>query len=109
MKLNPKQIQSAMKKMGMKTEELEVEKVVFSCKNKNLVIKNPSVTKIKMGNKSTFQVMGEIEEKEKEKFNEDDIKIVVNQTGCSSEEAKKTLKDKGDIAEAIMKLKEEKK
>ena len=101
-----KQIEKAMKKMGMKTEELDVDRVVFESKKKNLVINNPLVSKIEMSGNTTFQVVGEAEEQTKEKFTKDDIEMVKEQTGCSEEDVKKALEETGDIAEAILKLKE---
>lgn len=98
-----KQIEKAMKRMGVRTEELEVESVVFNCKDKKIIIKNPSVSKIKMGGVTTFQVMGETEEKPN--ISEEDIKLIVEQTGCSHEEAGKALSETNDIAAAILKIK----
>ncbi|UCG95770.1 MAG: nascent polypeptide-associated complex protein [archaeon] len=101
---NPKQIQQAMKKMGIKSEEVDAEEVVIRCRGRNIVIKEPSVSKIKMGTQETFQVMGKVSEEPAEKFSQDDVKLVTEQTGCSEEEALKALEETGDMAEAIMKL-----
>ncbi|MCD6398851.1 MAG: nascent polypeptide-associated complex protein [Candidatus Aenigmarchaeota archaeon] len=102
---NQRQIEKAMKKMGMKTEEMNVKEVLFRGDEKEYIIRNPSVSKIEMGGTTTFQVIGNLEEKQR--FSEDDIKIIIDQTGCSPEEAKKTLNETNDIAEAILKLKKE--
>jgi len=102
---NQRQIEKAMKKMGMKTEEMDVKEVLFRGGEKEYIIRNPSVSKIEMGGTTTFQVIGKLEEKQR--FSEDDIKIITDQTGCSPEEAKETLNETNDIAEAILKLKKE--
>ncbi len=101
--LNPKQIEKAMKRMGIHTEEIDAEEVLIKCKDKDIVIKEPSVSKIKMGGNETFQIIGIVSERQKN--SEEDIKLVIEQTGCTEEEAKKALEETGDLAEAIMKLK----
>jgi len=100
--INPKQMQNAMKKMGIKQDELDAEEVIIKLKDKNLVIKNPSVSKINMQGHETFQITGDVSE---ESSNEEDIKTVMDQTECSEEEAKSALEKYDDIAEAILNLK----
>ena len=58
-----------------------------------------------MKGEKSFKVVGPSEERLKEKFGVDDIKMIVEQTGASEEDAKKALEEEGDIAAAIMKLK----
>ena len=103
--LSQKQIQKAMKRLGIQSEEISANEVVIKCDDKDIIIREPAVSKIKMGGQETFQIVGVAEEQKKEKFTEDDVNIVVEQSGCSREEAKKVLEETGDIAEAIMKLK----
>lgn len=106
--LSGKQIEKAMKKMGIKTEEIEAEEVVLKCKDKNIVISNPNVSKIIMGGQETFQISGVVSESSKEAFSKEDIDMIMGQTGCSQEEAEKALNDTGDIAAAILMLRGEK-
>jgi len=103
---NPKQIQKAMKRMGIQSEEVDAEEVLIRCRDKNIVIREPNVSKIKMGENETFQIMGEVSEVPKEKFSKDDVKLVMEQTGCSEEDALKVLDETKDMAEAILKLKD---
>ena len=99
-------MKQAMKKMGVKQEELDASEVIIKLKDKQISIKNPSVSKINMMGQESFQISGEISEENLESFNEEDIKTVVSQANCSEEEAKKALnKTKGDIAAAIIALK----
>ena len=105
MKINPKMLEKAMKQMGIKSEEIEAEEVIIKTADKEFVITNPQVTKVNMGGQESFQIIGSIEERPKEKFSEDDIKLIVEQTGCSEEEAEEALKETGDIAASIIKLK----
>ena len=95
-------MEKMMKKMGMKQEEIDAEEVIISCKHKRLIIRNPQVTKINMMGQETLQVLGDIEEEEISGFKDEDIHIVMEQTGCNIEEAKKALDEKKDIASAIL-------
>ena len=105
--LNPKQMKMAMKRIGMKQEEIEAEEVIIKQKDKQLRILNPQVIKINMMGQETLQIMGAIKEESLEKYREDDVKTVIEQTGCSEKEAKKVLEETNDLAEAILKLKGE--
>jgi|SaaInlStandDraft_3_1057020.scaffolds.fasta_scaffold00508_5 nascent polypeptide-associated complex subunit alpha len=109
--MNPKMMKQAMKRMGIKEETLEVSQVIMKVGNKELVFDNPQVSMINMMGQNTFQVVGEPVERDVDTtpdINEDDIQTVIDQTSCSEEKAKETLEEcKGDLAEAIMKLKAE--
>ena len=99
-------MEKMMKKMGLKQEEIEAEEVVISCKHKKMIIKNPQVTRVNMLGQETLQIMGEIEEIEVEDFKDEDIHMIMEQTGCNREDAKKALEEKKDIAGAILYLNE---
>lgn len=103
--MSAKQMEKMMKQMGIKTEQIEAREVVIKGRDKEIVISEPQVTKIKMAGQDTFQIMGRVSEREKEKFSEEDVKMVAEQAGVSEEEARKALEEEGDIAAAIMKLK----
>ncbi|MFB6075528.1 MAG: nascent polypeptide-associated complex protein [Candidatus Aenigmatarchaeota archaeon] len=103
--LNPKQMQKMMKKMGLKTEEIDAEEVIIKGKSKELVITNPDVTKMDIQGQEMFQVQGDVTEKEKEKFSDEDLQMIIDQTDCSKKEAKEALQETDDIAQAIMELK----
>lgn len=105
--INPKQMKMAMKKMGLKQEELDATEVIIKCKDKQLRVLNPEVTKIEAGGQESFQIVGEVQEEGIEKFSEDDIKTVVEQTECTEEEAVTALEETGDLAEAILKLRKD--
>lgn len=93
-----------MKKMGLKQEEIEAEEVIISCKHKRIIVRNPQVTKINMMGQETLQITGDIEEEEIFGFKDEDIHMVMEQTGCDREEAKKALEKEKDIAAAILYL-----
>lgn len=105
--INPKMMEKAMKKMGIKQEEIDAREVVITCYDKKIVISNPQVSKIKAMGQESFQVTGEIFEQPLEKFSKDDINTVMEQAQCSEEVARQALEETNDIAGAILKLKEE--
>lgn len=100
--VNPKLLKKAMKRMGVKQEEIDAEEVVIKCKGKNLVIRNPKVSKVNVMGQESLQISGEIEE---EKSSDDDVKTVMEKANCSIEKAKEALeKADGDLASAILSL-----
>lgn len=105
MRINPRQVEKMMKKMGMQAVPIEAEEVVIKTGDKDIVISNPQVTRVNAMGQDTFQIAGDIEERGHERFSEDDVQMVVEKTGASPEEAKQALDKAGDIASAILKLK----
>ncbi|MGD1060024.1 MAG: nascent polypeptide-associated complex protein [Methanomassiliicoccales archaeon] len=117
--MNPRQVKQAMRKLGIKTEELEdVSEVLIRTKTKQYVIKDASVTIMEMQGQKTFQIVGEpeiiaveatpaktIEGPKTLAVPEDDIKLVMEQTGASREKAIEALMaTDGQPAEAILKI-----
>ncbi|MBR9682907.1 MAG: nascent polypeptide-associated complex protein [Candidatus Aenigmarchaeota archaeon] len=105
--MGSRQMEKMMKQMGIQNEIVDAVEVIIKGKDKEIVISNPQVTKITMQGQDTYQVVGEVSEKSAESFSEEDVKMIVEQTGASEEEAKSALEETGDIAEAILKLKKE--
>jgi len=92
-----------MKQMGMAQTEIPSSRVIIEKEDGNkITINNPSVMKIKMQGQESFQISGDVSEESG--FSEDDIKVVMEKTNCSKSEAKNTLEETGDLAEAILKL-----
>jgi nascent polypeptide-associated complex subunit alpha len=105
--VDPRAMKQAMKKMGMKQEELDASAVIIFLDGKKIVFDNPSVQKIEMMGQVSFQLSGDFVEESIEdegtEIDEDSIDTVVSQTGCSREDAISALNEtKGDIAEAII-------
>lgn len=98
-------MEKMMKQMGIASEEVEASEVIIRSNGKDIIISSPQVTKIKMGGTATFQIAGEITERAVEKFSEDDVNMVIEQTGANEHAAKEALKSEGDLAKAILKLK----
>ncbi|MEM4730046.1 MAG: nascent polypeptide-associated complex protein [Thermoplasmata archaeon] len=109
--MNPRQLQMMMKRMGVTMEELDdVEEVVIRCSSRDIVIKKPSVAQITAQGQKYYQVSGEATTVERAgAVQAEDVRLVVNQTGASEEEARRALQEAGGRpAEAIMKLLEKK-
>ena len=106
MRLNPKDLERAMKKMGLQQETIDAQEVIIRTADRDLVITNPQVIKIIAMGQDSFQVTGHITEHPKNEFTEDDIKLIQDQTGASDDEIKAALHEThGDLAESILRLK----
>jgi alpha-NAC-related protein len=108
--MNPKQMQQAMKKLGMKQVDLDAIAVIIRTKKEDIIIRGPSVQRIDMMGQISYQVSGEEEhralEEEEPEIGEEDIKTVMEQADVPKEIALKALKEnKGDLAAAIISLK----
>ena len=100
-------MQGAMKKIGISQIPLDVHRVIFEMADRRLVIDEPSVIKIKMQGQESYQVTGEVKEESAKTFSKEDVKTVMEKTGKSEKEVIDFLeKNEGDIAFAIMELKE---
>lgn len=107
-RMNPRQLNQLMRKFGINVKEIEnVKKVIIQTDTKEYVFDDAEVTVMDAQGQKTYQIAGSprVVEK-KEEIPEADIELVAQQTGKSNAEAKKALEaTKGDIAEAIIKLK----
>ncbi len=110
--MNPRKMQQMMKQMGIQQVEIPANEVIIRTDDKELVISSPSVSKVNMMGKVTYQVVGEVEERSISNvpnISEDDVKTVMDQTGVDEDKARKTIESfNGDLAEAIMELSSEK-
>src|SRR5271157_2614465 len=105
--MDPKRMQAIMKQMGIKQEEIPSKKVVIETESgQSLIIENPQVTQVTVQGQKTFQIAGDVRVEDKSAA--DDIKLVMEKTGCSEDAAKGALeKSGGDIAQAILSLSSE--
>jgi len=106
MKLNQRQIEKAMKRMGIQAVEIDAEEVIIRTESKDIVISNPQVSRVNMMGQDTFQISGEVTESEKG-VSEEDVQMVASKAGVSEEDAREALSETGDIAQAILKLKKD--
>ena len=116
MKINPRQMQKAMKQMGIKqTEVPDVVEVIIRTKNNEIVMKGAEVICVEMGGTKNYQVTGpetvrplETDGSEAEPevtFASSDVDLVMSQTGCDREKAIEALTaTNGQPAEAILKI-----
>ena len=114
--VNPRQMKQAMKRMGITTEDINgVEEVIIRTKDKEYVIKDAAVTIMEVQGQKTFQVVGEPSVSARAaapavkgaepQVPEEDIELVMSQTGAGREQAIKALKESGgQPAEAILKI-----
>ena len=101
--MDPRLVKQAMKKMGMKQEEIPATEVIIKTAEKTLIIKNPQVTRMEMMGEKSFQIIGEAQEVQA--ISQEDIKTVMEQASCSKAEAQQALEDAdGDLAQAILSL-----
>jgi nascent polypeptide-associated complex subunit alpha len=109
--MNPRKVQQMMKQMGIQQQDIDALEVIIKTSEKTIIITNPSVAKVNMMGQETFQISGEIHEQSIDttpEINEDDIQTVMEQAGVNQEKAKEALdKSEGDLAQAIMSLKDE--
>ncbi|MBU0615002.1 MAG: nascent polypeptide-associated complex protein [Nanoarchaeota archaeon] len=108
--MNPRMMKQAMKRLGIQQQEIDAYEVIIRTSEKEIVITNPSVSKINMGGQETFQVVGDIEEREtstEPDISEEDVQTVMEQAGVDKETAEKAISENnGDLAAAIMSLKQ---
>ena len=108
--MNPREMQKAMKRLGIRQEEIPAIQVIIKTEDKQIIINNPQVSKVNMMGQETFQIIGQAEEHElssQPEISEDDIKTVMDQTGVSEDDARAAIEDnEGDLAKAIMDLKQ---
>jgi len=104
-----RQVRRMLDKMGLNMAELDgVQEVIIRTRDKEIIIKEPTVAELKTQDSTIYQVIaGEIEERgiERKHFSEEDIMLVIQQANVSKDEAIKALEDAdGDIAKAILSL-----
>ena len=106
--IDPRAMKVAMKKMGIKQQEIEASEVIIKTSGKDIIITNPQVMKVDMMGQESFQITGNIRENDTEpEIGDDDVSMVAEQAGVSRDKAKEALEEaNGDLAEAIIRLKD---
>ncbi len=102
--MDPKKLEQTLKQLGMQMEDVHASEVIIKTDSGDITINNPQVIKTTMKGQVVYQVSGATKETA---FSEEDVKLVMNQTGVKDEKKiKQALEDsKGDVVEAIMRLK----
>ncbi len=108
--MNPKQMEKAMKKLGIAQQEVNATEVIIKCDDKVITLSNPQISKMNMMGQMTYQISGDESVSEVDTapdIDDEDIKTVMEQANVDEATAKEALQiTKGDIAEAILGLKE---
>lgn len=104
-----------MQKMGMKIDEIDgVTEVLIRTVTREIIIEEPVVTSVVVQGQRMYQVTGgsaheraPSAEAAQPEVPEEDVNLVIAQTGKTVDEAKVALKESGgDLAEAILRLKQ---
>lgn len=107
--MNPRDVQRAMKQLGVKQVEIPATEVIIRTADKDIIIREPSVQKVNMMGQESFQISGEVEEHTRStapEISEDDVKTVMEQAGVDRSAALEAIEAaEGDLAQAIMELK----
>ncbi len=93
-----------LQRMGLRVEEIRAKRVVIEQEDgTKIIFEDPQVMKTTMQGQTAYQIVGT--PRVEEEIKEEDVKLVMEKTGASREEAVEALKKaNGDIAEAILKL-----
>ena len=106
--MDNRQARRAMERMGINMKEIpNVQEVIIKTTDKEMHIKDASVSEVNAQGERIFQVTGEVEEVEVERavFNEEDILLVQQQANVTREKAMAALEEAdGEVARAILKL-----
>jgi len=115
--MNPRQMQKAMKQMGIKQTDIpDVTEVIIRTKKNEIVLKGANVTCVEMSGQKSYQItgpevireLGEGSQPDSEPevtFAASDVELVMSQTGCDREKAVAALTaTDGQPAEAILKI-----
>ena len=117
--MDPKQMASLMKQMGIKTDEVSAKRVVIEkTDGSRIVVEKPQIQAIEMKGQKSFQISGKIVEEEageegdegggKSEPEKNDVDIIMEECNCTRNDAERALeKANGDLAEAILSLKGE--
>jgi len=108
LKLGDRQARRMMERMGINMKEMPgVEEVIIRTAEKEIHIRNATVSEVNAQGNRVFQVVGEVEEfaRERKTFSDEDVLLVQQQAGVSREKAIAALEEaEGEVARAILKL-----
>ncbi len=106
--INPREMRRLMRQL--KAKEIDAYEVIIKARDGDYIVEDPQVMYMEIQGQKMLQVIGEMkkieEEKEEEQlYTEEDIQLVMQQTGCSEEEARRALEEAdGEPAEAIISI-----
>ncbi len=95
----------------LKAKEIDAYEVIIKTNEGDFVIEEPQVMAMEIQGQKMLQVIGEMKkveekkEREEELFSEEDVQLVIQQTGCTEDEARRALEEaNGEPAEAIISI-----
>ena len=107
--INPREMRRLMRQL--KAKEIDAYEVIIKARDGDYIVEDPQVMAMEIQGQKMLQVIGEmkkieVEKKEEEPlYTEEDVQLVMQQTGCSKEEARKALEEaNGEPAEAIISI-----
>ncbi|RLE84295.1 MAG: nascent polypeptide-associated complex protein [Thermoprotei archaeon] len=108
-RISPREFRRLTQRIGLNIEELKgVQEVIIRLVDKELVFSDAKVQVIDAKGEKIYQIFGnpverELKEEEEVEIKDEDIRLVMDQTGASREEALEALKETGgDLAQAII-------
>ncbi|WP_049985371.1 nascent polypeptide-associated complex protein [Halobellus rufus] len=123
--MNPRKMKQMMEQMGIDVTELDVEEVVITTADEELVFSDAQVTRMDAQGQQTYQVVGEPESREKgagsaaaavegdsdadsddgSAIPDEDVQLVAERAGVNTDAAREALEaNDGDLAAAIADL-----
>ena len=107
--MDPRQLNMMMKKLGIDVTDVpDVQEVVVRTPGRDYVFTKATVSVMRAQGVETWQISGLPELRDhdvKLAVSEDDVKMVMEKTGCDEATARAALEASGgDLAEAILKL-----
>lgn len=105
MRLNKNQLRSLMKNVDM--GQMDANKVIIKRDGEDIIVTDPQITELEMRGEKTYQISGKVKKVKKGAgSSKDNIKLIMEKTGASKEEAEEALEEAdGEVAQAILKLK----
>lgn len=104
-KIDPKKMQEMMKKLNMNVRHVDADEVLIKTKDKTIIISNPEVMIANMMGRDVYQITGDVSESTERKVNENDVELVMKQTGKDRETVVNKLEElDNDLARAILEL-----
>ncbi len=105
--MNPREMRRLMRQL--KAREIDAYQVIIKARDGDYIIEDPQIMAMEFQGQKMLQIIGEMkkveEEKEESLYSDEDVQLVMQQTGCTEEEARKALEEaNGEPAEAIISL-----
>ena len=107
--INPREMRRLMRQL--KAKEIDAYEVIIKARDGDYIVEDPQVMYMEIQGQKMLQVVGEMKkvevekEEEEELYTDEDVQLVMQQTGCTEEEARKALEEAdGEPAEAIISI-----